>query len=156
MAKVLVVGGGGREHALAAALERSPRVQAVYTAPGNAGTPNNVPIDASEATGLEKLADFAESRGIDLTVVGPEAPLCAGIEGVFRGRGLPLFGPSRQAALLEGDKGHARRFMRRHGIPHPDFAVFDSLAEAQGHVRAMPEGPLVVGSMMELPPMPLP
>ncbi len=144
MAKVLVVGGGGREHALAAALKRSPRVQAVYTAPGNAGTPNNVPIDASDAAGLEKLAGFAESRGIDLTVVGPEAPLCAGIEGVFRERGLPLFGPSRQAALLEGDKGHARRFMRRHGIPHPDFAVFESLGPAQEHVRAMPDGPLVV------------
>jgi phosphoribosylamine--glycine ligase len=144
MAKVLVVGGGGREHALAAALARSPRVEAVYTAPGNAGTPNNVPIDASEAGGLEKLADFAEGRGIELTVVGPEAPLCAGIEQVFRSRGLPLFGPSREAARLEGDKGHARRFMQRHGIPHPAFAVFAELEQARRHVRAMPEGPLVV------------
>ena len=144
MAKVLVVGGGGREHALAAALARSPHVEDVYTAPGNAGTPNNVPIDASEAGGLEKLADFAETRGIELTVVGPEAPLCAGIEEVFRSRGLPLFGPSREAARLEGDKGHARRFMQRHGIPHPAFAVFAELEQARGHVRAMPEGPLVV------------
>jgi phosphoribosylamine--glycine ligase len=144
MARVLVVGGGGREHALAQFLARSPRVQAVYTAPGNAGTPNNVPIDASEPGGLEKLADFAESRGIDLTVVGPEAPLCVGIERVFRGRSLPLFGPSPEAARLEGDKGHARRFMQRHGIPHPDFAVFDDLEKARAHVGALPEGPLVV------------
>ena len=97
MAKVLVVGGGGREHALAAALARSPRVEAVYTAPGNAGTPNNVPIDASEAGGLEKLADFAEGRGIELTVVGPEAPLCAGIE-----RGVPVAGPPAFRAQPRG------------------------------------------------------
>jgi phosphoribosylamine--glycine ligase len=144
MAKVLVVGGGGREHALAQFLAASPRVQAVHTAPGNAGTPNNVPIDASEPGGLAKLADFAESQGIDLTVVGPEAPLCAGIERVFGSRGLLLFGPSPEAARLEGDKGHARRFMQRHGIPHPAFAVFDDLEKARAHVRALPEGPLVV------------
>ncbi len=141
MAKVLIVGGGGREHALAESLARSPRVEAVYTAPGNAGTPNNVPIDASEAGGLEKLADFAEGRGIDLTVVGPEAPLCAGIEQVFRSRGLPLFGPSREAARLEGDKAHARRFMQRHGIPRPAFAVFDELEQARRHVRASRKAP---------------
>jgi phosphoribosylamine--glycine ligase len=144
MAKVLVVGGGGREHALAHFLAASPRVREVHTAPGNAGTPNNVPIDASAPGGLEKLADFAEERGIDLTVVGPEAPLCAGIEGVFRARGLPLFGPSPEAARLEGDKGHARRFMRRHGIPHPSFAVFEGLEKARAHVHSLPEGPLVV------------
>ena len=144
MAKVLVVGGGGREHALAEFLSRSPRVEAVYTAPGNAGTPGNVPIDASGEGGFAELAGFAESRGIQLTVVGPEASLCAGIERVFRARGLPLFGPCQEAARLEGDKAYARAFMQRHGIPHPAFAVFDRLQAAQGHVRALPEGPLVV------------
>ena len=144
MAKVLVVGGGGREHALAEFLSRSPRVETVYTAPGNAGTPGNVPIDASGEGGFAELAGFAESHGIELTVVGPEAPLCAGIERVFRARGLPLFGPCPEAARLEGDKAHARVFMQRHGIPHPAFAVFDRLEEARGHVRALPEGPLVV------------
>jgi phosphoribosylamine--glycine ligase len=144
MAKVLIVGAGGREHALAAALARSARVQAVYTAPGNAGTLNNVPIDASEPGGFEKLADYAETAGIDLTVVGPEASLCGGIERVFRSRGLAIFGPCPEAARLEGDKAHARRFMERLGIPRPAFAVFDALAKAEAYVRSQPEGPLVV------------
>jgi phosphoribosylamine--glycine ligase len=144
MAKVLIVGGGGREHALAESLLASPRVEAVFTAPGNAGTPDNVPIDAGEEGGFEKLADFAASRGIDLTVVGPEAPLCGGIERVFHSRGLAIFGPSPEAARLEGDKAHARRFMERHGIPRPAFAVFDTRAKAEAYVRSQPEGPLVV------------
>jgi phosphoribosylamine--glycine ligase len=144
MARVLVVGSGGREHALATFLERSAEVQAVYTAPGNAGTPNNVPLDASAEGGFAALADFAERQAIDLTVIGPEAPLCGGIAGLFRERGLPLFGPSPEAARLEGDKAHARRFMQRCGIPHPGFAVFTKLAEARRHAQSLPEGPLVV------------
>ena len=144
MARVLVAGSGGREHALATFLARSPEVQAVYTAPGNAGTPNNVAIDASAEGGFEALADFAERESIDLTVIGPEAPLCAGIAGVFKSRGLPLFGPAPEAARLEGDKAYARRFMQQHGIPHPAFAVFTKPAEARDHVQSLPEGPVVV------------
>ncbi len=144
MARVLVIGGGGREHALAYFLARSPKVEKVYTAPGNAGTPNNVPLSASGEESFPALADFARREGIDLTVVGPEAPLCAGIADAFGAQGLRVFGPSRAAARLEGDKAFARRFMERHGIPQPAFAVFDSLERAQDLVRGMPEGPVVV------------
>jgi phosphoribosylamine--glycine ligase len=144
MAKVLVVGGGGREHALAYFLSRSPQVERVYAAPGNAGTPNNVPLAAAGEESFPALLDFARREGIELTVVGPEAPLCAGIADAFRAQGLSVFGPGRDAARLEGDKAFARRFMERHGIPHPTFAVFDRLEQARRHVRRLPEGPVVV------------
>ena len=144
MARVLVIGGGGREHALAFFLARSPQVQRVYTAPGNAGTPNNQPLSAAGEESFPELVDFARREHIDLTVVGPEAPLCAGIADAFRAQGLSVFGPSREAARLEGDKAFARRFMERHGIPQPAFAVFDRLEQARDHVRGLPEGPVVV------------
>jgi phosphoribosylamine--glycine ligase len=144
MAKVLVIGGGGREHALAHFLGCSDGVEEVCTAPGNAGTPGNLAVGADPADGFAGLASLAESRGFDLTVVGPEAPLCAGLADAFAARGLPVFGPGAGAARLEGDKAFARTFMRRHGIPHPRFAVFDHPGAAESHVRALPEGPLVV------------
>ena len=144
MARVLVVGGGGREHALATFLAESRDVEAVYTAPGNAGTPGNVPIDAMGRGGFAELAAFVRSESIDLTVVGPEAPLCAGLVDVFQREGLPVFGPSRAAAALEADKAYARDFMRRHQIPSPDYEVFEELAAAGKYVEALPEGPLVV------------
>ncbi len=115
--KVLIVGSGGREHALAWALKSSPRVEKLYCAPGNAGIAQVaacVPIGAGE---LDKLADFAQANGIDLTVVGPEAPLCAGITDVFLARGLVIFGPDKRAAMLEGSKDFAKEFMLRYGIP---------------------------------------
>ena len=143
-AKVLVVGGGGREHALAFFLARSPQVERVYTAPGNAGTPNNVPIDVRGGKDFDRLADFVRAEGIDLTVVGPEAPLCAGLADAFAAQGLPVFGPSLQAARLEGDKAFAREFMRRHGIPQPEFAVFRDRARAEAHLRRLPQAPVVV------------
>jgi phosphoribosylamine--glycine ligase len=144
MARVLVVGGGGREHALAYFLARSPRVERVFTAPGNAGTPNNVPLEAGGSESFAALADFVRREGIELTVVGPESPLCAGIADAFAAQGLRLFGPSREAARLEGDKAFARRFMERYGIPCPVFAVFDRLEEARRHVQELPEGRVVV------------
>jgi len=144
MARVLVIGGGGREHALAYFLAGSPQVERVFTAPGNAGTPNNVPLSAAGEESFPALADFARRERIDLTVVGPEAPLCAGIADAFGARGLRVFGPGRGAARLEGDKAFARRFMERHGIPQPAFAVFERLEQAQSHVRGLPEGPVVV------------
>jgi phosphoribosylamine--glycine ligase len=144
MARVLVVGSGGREHALAFFLGRSPRVERVYAAPGNAGTPNNVPLEAGGEKDFAELADFVRRDKIDLTVVGPEAPLCGGIADYFQSQGLSLFGPCRDAARLEGEKAFARQFMRRHGIPHPAFDVYDRLEEAQAHVRRLPEGRVVV------------
>jgi len=133
--KVLVVGSGGREHALAWRLAQSPRVQRVYVAPGNGGTAldrhlKNVPHDGHEA-----LADFVQSEGIALSVVGPEAPLASGIVDVFRARGLRVFGPTRAAAQLESSKDFAKAFMRRHDIPTADYRTFTDAAEARAYVR---------------------
>jgi phosphoribosylamine--glycine ligase len=144
MAKVLVVGGGGREHALTTFLERCSQVEAVYTAPGNAGTPGNVPVDVMGAGGFSELARFARRRRIDLVVVGPEAPLCAGVVDVLRAEGVAVFGPGRAAARLEEDKAFARQFMARQDIPRPEFAVFEELPAARRHVSVLPEGPVVV------------
>ena len=115
--KVLVIGNGAREHALAWKLAQSPKVQRVYVAPGSGGTASepallNVPI-----TDLTALADFAAQEKIGLAVVGPEAPLAAGVVDLFRSRGLRIFGPTRAAARLESSKAFAKDFMQRHGIP---------------------------------------
>jgi phosphoribosylamine--glycine ligase len=144
MARVLVVGSGGREHALATFLARSAGVEAVHTAPGNAGTPGNVPIEVGGGGVFGRLIDFVKERGVALTVVGPEAPLCAGLADALGAEGLGVFGPSGAAARLEGDKAFARRFMKRQGIPHPRFEVFSDLREALGYLRTRPEGPVVV------------
>ncbi len=132
--KVLVIGGGGREHALAWKLAQGARVQTVYVAPGNAGTaldPNlrNVPLSDPAA-----LADFAVAEKVALTVVGPEAPLAAGVVDVFRARGLRIFGPTRAAAQLESSKAFAKEFMQRHGIPTALYASFTDAAAAHAHV----------------------
>jgi phosphoribosylamine--glycine ligase len=133
--KVLVVGGGGREHALAWRIAQSPRVQCVYVAPGNGGTARdrrlrNVPYPDNEA-----LADFARSEGIAFTVVGPEAPLAAGIVDVFRAAGLRIFGPTRAAAQLESSKDFAKSFMQRHGIPTAQHRTFTDAAAARAYVQ---------------------
>jgi phosphoribosylamine--glycine ligase len=132
--KVLVVGGGGREHALAWRLAASQRVQRVYVAPGNGGTARdrrlrNVPITAHDA-----LADFVVTEKIELTVVGPEAPLAAGLVDLFRARGLRVFGPTRAAAQLEASKDFAKAFMTRHGIPTARYQTFTSAPEARAFV----------------------
>ena len=134
--KVLVIGGGGREHALAWKLAQSDRVQTVYVAPGNAGTAadarlHNVALDEPLA-----LADFAEAAKIGLTVVGAEAPLAAGVVDLFRARGLRIFGPTQAAAQLESSKDFAKAFMTRHGIPTAAYASFSDAAAAHAHVDA--------------------
>jgi len=141
--KILVIGSGGREHALAWKLAQSPRVQCVYVAPGNGGTAldkrlANVPIGD-----LTQLADFAEREKVALTVVGPEAPLAAGVVDLFRGRGLRIFGPTRAAAQLESSKAFAKDFMQRHGIPTARHATFGDAAAAHAHVDAV-GAPIVV------------
>jgi len=144
MANLLVIGGGGREHTLGSFLVRSPEVETLWTVPGNAGTPGRLPVPAGGAEDFEALAELAALRQVDLTVVGPEAPLCAGLADVFRARELAVFGPTKAAARLEGDKAFAREFMRRHGIPHPEFAVFRDAAEARRHLAGLPDAPVVV------------
>ena len=133
--KAMVVGGGGREHALAWALHNSPRVDAVYCCPGNGGTAalgTNVSVSGSDH---DALVAFVRDNGIDLTVVGPEAPLVAGIVDRFESEGLRCFGPRSSAARLEGSKVFAKEFMSRHGIPTADFEVFDDADEAFKHVN---------------------
>src|SRR5450755_717690 len=134
--KVLVIGSGGREHALAWKLAQSPRVQTVFVAPGNAGTAAEPQLKNLAITGLDRLAEFALAEKIALTVVGPEAALAAGAVDIFRGRGLRIFGPTRAAAQLESSKAFAKAFMKRHAIPTAGYAVFDDAAAAHAHVDA--------------------
>src|SRR5438128_1540025 len=123
--KILVVGKGGREHALVWKLAQSPRVEQVYCAPGNAGTAEdgvNVPI---EPTNCDRLVRFAQKESIGLTVVGPEEPLVLGIVDLFQRSGLRIFGPSRQAAQIESSKVFAKQLMRQFDVPTAEFRVFD-------------------------------
>jgi len=143
--KILVVGSGGREHALAWKLSESPLVSSLVCAPGNPGMSALGRCEAVAADDIEALADLASSMGADLTVVGPEAPMVAGIADLFESRGLPIFAPSRAAAEIEGSKVFARGFMQRHGIPSPGHTVCDSPESALAFVERAPWGfPLVV------------
>ena len=133
--KVLVIGNGGREHALAWKLAQSPKVKTVFVAPGNGGTAADARLRNVAITDCTALADFAQAETIALTVVGPETPLAGGIVDVFRARGLRVFGPTRAAAQLESSKAFAKAFMQRHKIPTAGFAVFTDAAEAHAHVN---------------------
>ncbi|MEP6875486.1 MAG: phosphoribosylamine--glycine ligase [Burkholderiales bacterium] len=132
--KVLVIGNGGREHALAWKLKSSPKVQTVFVAPGNGGTAADPNLQNIAITDFDALADFVEAEKIALTVVGPEAPLAGGVVDVFRARGLRVFGPTRAAAQLESSKAFAKEFMQRHKIPTAAFATFSDAAAAHAHV----------------------
>ncbi len=136
--KVLIIGGGGREHALAWKVAQSEPVEQVYCAPGNAGTAledkvANVAIDADD---IGALVSFATDEQIDLTIVGPEAPLVAGVVDVFRLAGLRCFGPSRMAAELEGSKAYMKSFLKRHKIPTADFETFDDIDKARVYIES--------------------
>jgi len=132
--KVLVIGSGGREHALAWKLAASPKVQLVYVAPGNGGTAREPGLRNVPITDVKALADFAAAEQVALTVVGPEVPLAAGVVDEFRARGLRIFGPTRAAARLESSKAYAKDFMQRHGIPTALYATFEDAAAAHAHV----------------------
>ncbi|CAD5372033.1 phosphoribosylglycinamide synthetase phosphoribosylamine-glycine ligase [Rubrivivax sp. A210] len=133
--KVLVIGGGGREHALAWKLAQGERVQTVFVAPGNAGTAADPALHNVPLTDPAELADFVAAEKVALTVVGPEAPLAAGIVDLFRARGLRIFGPTQAAAQLESSKAYAKDFMQRHGIPTALYATFTEAAAAHAHVE---------------------
>jgi len=146
---ILVIGRGGREHALAWKLAQSPRVAKVWVAPGNGGTVQsrtgaapiaNAPLSESDAAGL---VDFARREQIGLAVVGPEAPLAAGLVDTFQAAGLPCFGPSRAAAQIEASKAFAKAFMARHHLPTGRYAVFSELLPALAHLRAV-DYPVVI------------
>ena len=132
--KILVVGGGGREHALAWKIANSPRVAKVFVAPGNAGTAREEGIVNVEVTDIAALVRFAQREQVALTIVGPEAPLAAGIVDAFRAEGLRIFGPTRAAAQLESSKDFAKAFMTRHGIPTATYASFAKAAAAHAYV----------------------
>ncbi|MCS6786488.1 MAG: phosphoribosylamine--glycine ligase [Thiobacillaceae bacterium] len=132
--KLLVIGAGGREHALAWRLAQSPRVHKVYVAPGNAGTAREEKLENLALTEFDALIDFCRREGIDFTVVGPEAPLAAGIVDRFRAAGLKIFGPSQAAARLEASKAFAKAFMQRYGIPTAAYAEFDEAAAAHAYI----------------------
>ena len=134
--KLLVVGSGGREHALAWKLAQSPRVQLVYVAPGNGGTAQDERLRNVDITEPAALADFVEKEQIAFTLVGPEAPLAAGIVNLFRSRGLKIFGPTKEAAQLESSKDFAKAFMKRHAIPTAEYETFADVAAAHAYLDA--------------------
>ena len=138
--KILLIGSGGREHALAWKLAQSSQVQTVYVAPGNGGTTTAKQVAAGiqnlPISDLQELADFAKREKIHLTVVGPEAPLAAGIVDVFRNNGLRIFGPTQLAAQLESSKDFSKAFMKRHGVPTAEYQTFSNLIEAHAYIDA--------------------
>jgi phosphoribosylamine---glycine ligase len=141
--KVLVIGGGGREHAMAWKLLQSPKVQTVFVAPGNGGTAADKRLHNVAITDHAALADFVQSERITLTVVGPEVPLAGGVVDLFRERGLRIFGPTQAAAQLESSKAFAKAFMKRHTIPTARYEVFSDAAAAHAYV-AVQGVPIVI------------
>ena len=141
--KVLVIGNGGREHALAWKLSQAERVSQVFVAPGNGGTARDALLKNIPISDVKALADFAVAEKIALTVVGPEAFLAAGVVDEFRARGLRIFGPTKAAAQLESSKAFAKEFMQRHGIPTAAYATFDDVAAAHAYVDAQ-GAPIVI------------
>ena len=141
--KALVIGNGGREHAIAWRLAQSPRISTVFVATGNGGTATDPALTSLPVSDLQELAQFAQDEQIALTVVGPEAPLAAGAVDLFRSKGLPVFGPTQAAAQLESSKDFAKAFMLRHGIPTAAYATFTDPQAAHQYIRQQ-GAPIVV------------
>ncbi len=133
--KLLLIGSGGREHALAWKLAQSPKVEVVYVAPGNAGTAVEPKLKNLALSAHQELIDFCRAEGVAFTVVGPEAPLAAGVVDDFRKAGLPIFGPTQAAAQLESSKDFAKAFMARHGIPTAQYQTFEQAPEAHEYIN---------------------
>ncbi len=140
---VLVIGGGGREHALAWKIAQSNKVQKVFVAPGNGGTARDKRLDNIDITDVKALREFAQSNGVELTVVGPETPLAAGVVDEFRAHGLRIFGPTKAAAQLESSKAFSKAFMKRHNIPTAEYETFTDAQAAHDYVNAK-GAPIVV------------
>jgi len=132
--KILVIGSGGREHALAWKIAQSERIQMVYVAPGNGGTAQDARLENVPITDIQALVEFAKKGHIALTVVGPEAPLAAGVVNAFREHGLKVFGPTREAAQLESSKDFAKAFMKRHQIPTAEYETFSDVKAAHAYI----------------------
>ncbi|MBI3625964.1 MAG: ATP-grasp domain-containing protein, partial [Candidatus Rokubacteria bacterium] len=141
--RVLVIGSGGREHALVWGLAQSQQMSALYAAPGNPGMTRHARLVPIKADALDELVAFAEKERIDLTIVGPELPLILGIADRFSAKGLAIFGPSESAAALEGSKAFAKALMAKHGIPTAQFQTFRDSASACKFAREL-GAPLVV------------
>ena len=140
---VLVIGGGGREHALAWKIAQSNKVQKVFVAPGNGGTARDKRLQNVPITDVKALREFAQAEGVELTVVGPETPLAAGVVDEFRAHGLRIFGPTQAAAQLESSKAFSKAFMKRHHIPTADYETFTDAQAAHDYVNAK-GAPIVV------------
>ncbi|ENH96771.1 phosphoribosylamine--glycine ligase [Gracilibacillus halophilus YIM-C55.5] len=129
--KVLVIGSGGREHIIVKKLKESERVTEIFAAPGNGGIAEDATCVAIKDDALEELADFAQENGIDWTIVGPEVPLTKGVVNVFRNRNLKVFGPSEEAAIIEGSKDFAKAFMQNYQIPTAKYHTFSDVEKAK-------------------------
>jgi phosphoribosylamine--glycine ligase len=140
---VLVIGGGGREHALAWKIAQSNKVQKVFVAPGNGGTARDKRLDNIDITDVKALREFAQSHSVELTVVGPETPLAAGVVDEFRSHGMRIFGPTKAAAQLESSKAFSKAFMKRHNIPTAEYETFTDAQAAHDYVNAK-GAPIVV------------
>ena len=142
--KVLIVGSGGREQAIAWSVAKSPKVDKIYCAPGNAGISEYaecVPIGAME---FEKLADFAGEHDVDLTIIGMDDPLVGGVVDVFEARGLKVFGPRKNAAILEGSKAFSKDLMKKYGIPTAGYENFDDPQKAFEYLHTQAKFPIVL------------
>jgi phosphoribosylamine--glycine ligase len=140
---VLVIGGGGREHALAWKIAQSNKVQKVFVAPGNGGTARDKRLDNIDITDVKALREFAQSHSVELTVVGPETPLAAGVVDEFRAHGMRIFGPTKAAAQLESSKAFSKAFMKRHNIPTAEYETFTDAQAAHDYLNAK-GAPIVV------------
>ena len=142
--KVLIVGSGGREHAIAWSVAKSPKVDKIYCAPGNAGISEYAECVSIGAMEFEKLADFAEEKQIDLTIIGMDDPLVGGVVDVFEARGLKVFGPRKNAAILEGSKAFSKDLMKKYNIPTAGYENFDDPQKALEYLRTQAKFPIVL------------